>query len=95
MDLLVQLITGAVGGLGAGKALPKFSLGNVGNMITGLVGGGIGGQLLTQVLGTSLSGGGSELSGMLEGAAGSGVGGGALMVVIGLVKNAMSGKAKA
>jgi len=92
MDLIVQLISGAIGGLGAGKALPKFSLGNVGNMITGLVGGGVGGQILSQVLGSSLATGGSDMTGMLEGAAGSGVGGGALMVVIGLVKKAMTAK---
>jgi len=91
MDLIVQLISGAVGGLGAGKAMPKFSLGNVGNIISGLIGGGIGGQILTQVLGTSLTDGGGDIASMVGSAAGSGVGGGALMVVIGLVKKALAG----
>src|SRR5262245_27862884 len=44
--LLIQLVSGAVGGNAAGAAMKKFSLGTVGNSIVGILGGGLGGQIL-------------------------------------------------
>ena len=46
VTLLVQLISGAVGGNIAGSLLKKLSLGPVGNSIVGVLGGGLGGVLL-------------------------------------------------
>lgn len=46
-SLLIQLISGAAGGNAAGSMLKQFSLGPVGNSILGLIGGGVGGQILT------------------------------------------------
>ena len=40
-QILINLITGALGGVGAGKASPTFDLGTIGNIISGLVGGGV------------------------------------------------------
>jgi uncharacterized membrane protein YeaQ/YmgE (transglycosylase-associated protein family) len=37
-QILINLIAGAVGGVGAGKASPNFDLGTVGNIVAGLVG---------------------------------------------------------
>ena len=45
MSLLVQLLSGAVGGNIAGAAMKKFSLGTIGNSIVGILGGGLGGQI--------------------------------------------------
>ena len=45
-SLIIQLISGAAGGNAAGAMLKQFSLGPVGNSILGLIGGGVGGQLL-------------------------------------------------
>lgn len=47
LPLILQLISGALGGNGAGKAMPKLSLGNIGNTIAGILGGLGGGQLLS------------------------------------------------
>ena len=44
--LIIQLISGAVGGNVAGALLKKLSLGTVGNSIVGILGGGIGGLIL-------------------------------------------------
>ena len=64
----------------AGAVLKNYSLGTIGNTVAGLVGGGIGGQLLGGLLG----------SGLLSQIAGGGVGGGVLMVVVGLVRQMMN-----
>jgi uncharacterized membrane protein YeaQ/YmgE (transglycosylase-associated protein family) len=50
INLIIQIIAGAVGGHAAGAASETTSLGPVGNTIAGAVGGGIGGQILTALL---------------------------------------------
>jgi hypothetical protein len=49
-QILINLIAGALGGAGAGKASPQFDLGTIGNIISGLVGGGVLGQIVTIIL---------------------------------------------
>ena len=49
-QILINLLGGALGGVGAGKASPNFDLGMIGNIISGLVGGGVTGQILTLLL---------------------------------------------
>ncbi len=95
MDLVIQLISGAVGGMGAGKAMPKFSLGMLGNIVAGVAGGGVGSQLLSSVMGGSAAGMGADAGSMITSIAGSGIGGSILMVVVGLIKNAVTGPKKA
>jgi uncharacterized membrane protein YeaQ/YmgE (transglycosylase-associated protein family) len=46
LNLIVQLISGAVGGNIAGSYMKNLSLGTVGNSLAGILSGGIGGQLL-------------------------------------------------
>jgi uncharacterized membrane protein YeaQ/YmgE (transglycosylase-associated protein family) len=58
-SLIIDLISGAIGGNAAGAAMPDKSLGTLGNTIAGLVGGGLGGQIL-QALVPALSGSGSS-----------------------------------
>ena len=49
-QILINLIAGAIGGAGVGKASPNFDLGTVGNIVSGLVGGGVLGQIVTLAL---------------------------------------------
>lgn len=102
LPLIVQLVTGAVGGNVAGKLLKNMSLGTIGNTIAGLLGGGIGGQLLgmlglgagaasgTDMAGAAEAAGGMDMSSILGSVASGGVGGGVIMAIVGAIKNAMS-----
>ena len=50
INLIIQLIAGAVGGNAAGAASKDISLGTLGNTIVGAVGGVGGGQLLSALI---------------------------------------------
>ena len=90
-SLIIELISGAVGGNVAGAAMKENSLGTVGNSIAGIVGGGLGGTLLHSVLGGAAAGGGSmDMTTILSNVAGGGVGGAILMAIIGIIKNKMA-----
>jgi uncharacterized membrane protein YeaQ/YmgE (transglycosylase-associated protein family) len=92
-SLAVQLVSGAVGGNAAGAALKKLSLGTVGNSIVGILGGGLGGQLLGMFgMGGTEAAGNMDMSSILSGVAGGGVGGAVLMAIVGLIKQAMGKK---
>ncbi len=88
LPLLVQIISGAVGGNLAGSLLKNLSLGTLGNSIVGIDGGGLGGTLLGMA-GIATGDGGMDLAGIVGSIAGGGVGGGAVMAVVGLIRNAM------
>ena len=89
LPLIIQLISGAVGGNLAGKLMKNFSMGTLWNSIIGIVGGGLGGQILG-MLGIGDGGGEMDLSGILGSVAGGGVGGGVVMAIIGIIKNAIN-----
>jgi hypothetical protein len=84
VPFIIQLISGAIGGLIAGIIFRKISLGPVGNILAGIVGGGIGGQMAGMAAIIGLDG---YIADVLTG----GFGGGGLMVVIGLAKMLMGG----
>jgi len=88
LPLIIQLVSGAVGGNIAGSLLKNASMGKIGNSILGILGGGLGGYLLG-MLGIDTSGG-MDLTGILGSVAGGGVGGGALMAIIGVIKKAIA-----
>jgi len=91
-SLLVQLVSGAVGGNVAGAAMKKLSLGTVGNSIVGILGGGIGGQILGAL---GMGGGGDgamDVGSIVSSIAGGGVGGAVLLAIIGAIKGAMAKK---
>jgi hypothetical protein len=50
INIIIQLIAGALGGHGAGAALKDYDLGKLGNTIAGALGGVGGGQILTALL---------------------------------------------
>ncbi|HEU5154415.1 MAG TPA: hypothetical protein VFU03_06780 [Gemmatimonadales bacterium] len=66
-SLIVQLISGAVGGNLAGALMKDKSLGTLGNSITGILGGGLGGALLSALgVGAQAAAGGGDLSSILS-----------------------------
>ena len=95
ITLIIQLVAGAVGGNVAGIAMKRFDLGTVGNSIAGIVGGGIGGQLLSMVLGTGPAGGALDIGSIVAQIAGGGVGGGVLIAIIGIIRQIMGGNGAA
>ncbi|MEO9590438.1 hypothetical protein [Rhodopirellula bahusiensis] len=90
LPLIIQLITGAGGGNAAAKLVKKLDLGIVGNSIAGIIGGGLGGQLLSMLGITAAPSGAMDLSAILGSVASGGVGGGALLAIIGVIKNALA-----
>jgi uncharacterized membrane protein YeaQ/YmgE (transglycosylase-associated protein family) len=84
-SLLIQLVSGAVGGNIGGALLKNISLGPVGNSIAGIIGGPLGAAILGQ-LGM---GGGGALASVGSGGVG-GIGGIILMLVVGFIKKAMA-----
>ena len=87
--LIIQLISGAVGGNVAGSIFKNLSLGTLGNSLAGILGGVGGGQLLG-ALGLIAGGGGLDLASIVSSVASGGIGGGVLLAIIGLVKKMMS-----
>lgn len=90
-SLIIQAVSGAVGGNVAGAAMKDKSLGVAGNSIAGVLGGGIGGTILQMVMGAAASGGGGmDMQSILSNVGGGGVGGAILMIVIGIIKQQMA-----
>lgn len=96
-SLVIQLIVGAIGGNAAGKAMPDKSLGTLGNTIAGVVGGGLGGQILDAVLGggampadAAAAASSMDIGAIIQDIAGGGIGGAVLMVVVAIVKGMMN-----
>ena len=89
LPVIIQLISGALGGNGAGALLKKLSLGTIGNSIVGILGGGLGGQLLKLLNVGVSSGAGTDLGSIIGNIATGGVGGGVLMAIVGFIKKAL------
>ena len=98
--LIIQLISGAAGGNIAGAIFKKINLGTLWNSVAGILGGGLGGQILSMLgvggaaaaaAGAAGDGGASlDLMSILQNVASGGVGGGVLMAIIGMIKKAMA-----
>lgn len=89
-QLIVSLISGAVGGNVAGGLLKNLNQGTLINSLAGIVGGGLGGQILGMLGAGGMAGGGMDVAGILGQVASGGVGGGALLAVVGLVRNMLA-----
>jgi len=76
VGLIIQLVSGAVGGNIAGAILKKFSLGPLWNSVLGILGGGLGGYLLSLLGVAGAGGGGVDATSIVKDIAGGGVGGG-------------------
>ena len=89
-QLLINLIAGALGGVGAGKSSPTFDLGMIGNVIAGLVGGGLLGQIVSLLMPAVMAAaqsGNLSVSGVVSQAIAGGAGGAILTAIIGAIKN--------
>jgi len=89
-QILINLIAGALGGVGAGKSSPNFDLGTIGNIVAGLVGGGVLGQIVTLLLPSVMAAaesGNLSIGGVVSQAIAGGAGGAILTAVIGAIKN--------
>ncbi|MDH3195817.1 MAG: hypothetical protein OEL78_05845 [Hyphomicrobiales bacterium] len=89
-QLIIQLISGAVGGNVAGAAMKEDNPGVVYNSLAGMAGGGIGGLMLGIIFPALAAGGSLDIGSIIGNIAGGGVGGGVLMVIIGMIKRAMA-----
>ncbi|SFV34708.1 hypothetical protein [Hyphomicrobium facile] len=90
LPLIIQLLSGALGGNATGALLKNLSLGTLGNAIAGIVGGGIGGQILEHVFNTAVAGGAMDPTAIITQIVGSGVSGGILTAIVGALRNAMA-----
>lgn len=101
MDLvgvIISLISGAIGGNIAGALMKEKSLGTLWNSAAGIVGGGIGGWILSALglfggaaaeAGTEAAGGFS-LGGLIGNIVGSGIGGAILLAIVGWIRDSMA-----
>jgi hypothetical protein len=80
LPIIIQAVTGIIGGLGVGAALKNAAMSMVTKVISGLVGGVLGGQILANMM---------TDAGALSDAVG-GVGGGAILTaIVGMVMSNM------
>ena len=89
-QILINLVAGALGGVGAGKASPNFDLGMVGNIISGLIGGGVLGQIVPLVLPSVVAAaqsGNLSIGGVVSHVIAGGAGGAILTALVGAIKN--------
>jgi hypothetical protein len=89
-QILANLVAGALGGVGAGKASPTFDLGTIGNIVSGLVGGGMLGQIVTLLLPSltaAAQSGNLSVGGIVSQLVAGGAGGAILTAIIGAIKN--------
>jgi len=84
MELITSLLVGAVGGNIGGTLVKKISLGLIGNSLAGIIGGGMGSQILQSALAKPTQNGFfcSILGGI--------VGGMLVMALIGIIKKSWS-----
>jgi len=89
-QILINLVAGALGGVGAGKASPTFDLGMLGNIISGVVGGGVLGQVVTLAMPSIVAAaqaGDLSVQGIVSHVVAGGAGGAILTAIIGAIKN--------
>lgn len=93
IGLIINLVSGLIGGNIVGAAWKDKSLGAIGNSIAGLVGGAAGGYIM-QAMGMLESVGMADMSiSSILGSIGSaGAGGAILTAIVGLIKKAMTHK---
>ncbi len=90
MELIISLLSGAVGGNVAGGLLKNLNQGTLINSLAGVVGGGLGGQILGALGAGGAATGGMDIGAIVSQVAGGGVGGGVLLAVVGIIKNMMA-----
>ena len=95
--LVLQMIAGAVGGSVIGAALKQYDLGIIGNLIVGIIGGGIGAQIFGALLGGGEASAvvgpdGFDVGTLIVQFASGAFGGGVLVLITGIIKDNISGQ---
>lgn len=92
VNLIIQLIGGAAGGSGVGKAAKNLDLGPVANAIIGALGGAGGGSILSSLI-PALAGaagnGGFDIAVVAGQLVGGGVSGAVVTAIVGLIRNTL------
>jgi hypothetical protein len=88
-SILIQAVSGAIGGNAAGAAAKNVSLGPVGNSITGALGGGLLGPILGSLLGMggTAAASGLDVNAIVQGFATGGVSGAVMALALGFLKS--------
>jgi hypothetical protein len=93
-DILINVVSGALGGKAAGSVLKTDKGSALGNIISGALGGGIGGQLLSSLipaLANAAQTGGIDIGVMLGQAAGGGITGAIVTLAYNMIKKRLVG----
>jgi len=90
MELIIGLLSGAIGGNVAGGLLKNLNQGTLINSIAGIVGGGLGSTVLSSLGAGGAAAGGMDIASIIGQIASGGVGGGVVLAVVGLIKNALA-----
>src|SRR5262245_29051747 len=86
---LINLVAGALGGVGVGKSSPTFDL-MIGNIISGLIGAGVLGQIVTLLrpaITAAAQSGDLSVGGIISQAIAGGARGAILTAIVGAIKN--------
>jgi uncharacterized membrane protein YeaQ/YmgE (transglycosylase-associated protein family) len=91
-QILIQVVSGAIGGNAAGAVSKENSLGPLLNTILGAIGGGVGGKLLASIFGVGATAAtsGLDIGTIISAFATGGVSGGLTALVLGFVKSKMA-----
>jgi hypothetical protein len=91
INLIIQIIAGAIGGNAVGAASKDVNLGALGNTIAGAIGGVGGGQILTALI-PMMAGVGNnvDIGALASQAVGGGVAGAIVAAIVGVIKNKMA-----
>ncbi len=92
MELIISLIAGALGGNAVGGLAKNLNLGVLLNSVAGIVGGGLGSQIIGMLGGAdaAAAAGGLDFGSIISSVASGGVGGGVLMAIVGVLKGMMA-----
>jgi len=91
-QLIINAISGAIGGGASGAVVKQFDMGAVGNIIAGLIGGGALGQIFSLIwpqVSAALQSGNFDLGSIAAQVASGGVGGIVLQLIAGYIKNTL------
>lgn len=94
-SLIISLVSGAIGGNAAAKVLKGFDMGTMWNSVAGIVGGGLGGQIMGQLgidpgAASAAASGSMDIGSIVSQIGGGGIGGAVLLVVASYVKKMMA-----
>ena len=89
-QLIISLLSGAAGGNIVGKLLKNLDLGPLGNSIAGIIGGGLGQQILASLGSADAAAAGLDAGAIIQSIAGGGIGGGILMAIVGVIRSMMA-----